>query len=258
MSEEPLLRPEEVAGVLAGLDGDATPDLSGDGPCMPIPYSLREPVALPQEAEPYARKKVEAMAAAIETCWRRELATEVSIEVEGFQQQRAGVALSVVPSPAWTFGFLDPAGGGVAIVLDPGIGLALVEAALGGAGKPVDTGRAPTPLESRVMERLGSAAAAGIRTAAESALMPTGLVVGALPAGLASDGETLGVGLLRIRLPQGERAALLLATAPILSPRRRRRPWTRHRRSARSRPGSDGFGSRSARSCPRDSRTSAS
>jgi flagellar motor switch protein FliM len=211
MSERPVLSPEEVAGVLAGGEVAAAP-------AGPTPYSFREPIAIPKEAEPEARKRVDAAAAEIQETLRTELGAEVGIEVDAFQQQRAAAAVSAIPPPAWLLSFAKPGGGGVALVLPAATALALLERALGGAGAAAETSRGPTALESRVMARILPRMAAALGKALGVELASAGLGVGELSPQVATPGEVLGVGLLRVRQGEGERSALLLASAPLLVP----------------------------------------
>ena len=210
MSGRPVLRPEEVAGVLAGAP-QAQP------PAGPTPYSFREPLAIPRESEPQARKRIEALAAEIQETLRAELGAEVTIEVDAFQQQRASAAIAAMPAPAWLLSFARP-GGGVALVLPAAAALSLLERALGGAGASADASRGPTALESRVLSKILPRMAAAVSRALGADLAPVGLVVGSLPPQVATPGEVLGIGILRIKASDGERSALVLASAPLLAP----------------------------------------
>jgi hypothetical protein len=218
MSEGPLLRPEEVAGVLSGMGANAPePAAAGAGP-GPTPYSLREPVAIPPGAEGEAKKRMASICAALQEALRHELGEDVTLEVDGFQQQAAAAALSAIPAPAWVPSFACETGGGLALVLAPGTALALVERALGGAGGLTDAAREPTPLELRVLGKLGASAAGPLGRMFRGALAPGELGVGRVPRAVAAAGETVGVGLIRVRLGKAERSALVLVAAGLLAP----------------------------------------
>jgi flagellar motor switch protein FliM len=221
MSEGPVLRPEEIAGVLSGVDAAAGAPV-GAPPAGPMPYSFREPLAIPKEAEAPARKRLEDAAAAIGESLRTELGTEIAIELDAFQQQRSQAAVSAIPPPAWLLSFGLRGGGGVALALAPATALSLFERALGGAGSAADASRGPTALESRVMAKILPRMAAGLSRSMGVELTPVGLASAELPAQVASPGEVLGVGLLRIKSSQGERAALVLATCGLLVPAQKR------------------------------------
>ncbi len=230
MSEGPVLRPEEVAGVLSGMEASATPAATTPAP---LPYSLREPVALPPEAEPEARKKVEMATAGLAEILTRALEAEVKIEVEGFQQQRAASVIGVLAPPVWVVSFTGAAGGGgVAVLLHPGLGLALVELALGGIGKPEESGRAPTPAELRVLSRLAAEAMPRMSETFGGDLSHFDTGVGTVPAAIADPGETVGVGVLRAHVPEGDGAALMLVSASLLT-----RPAPTAEETVRGRPG---------------------
>lgn len=217
MSDGPVLRPEEIAGVLSGVDAPVGAPVPA-APPGPMPYSLREPLAIPKEAEGAARKRLEDAASAIGESLRSELGAEVVFELDAFQQQRAQAAVSAIPPPAWLLSFGLRGGGGVALVLAPSTALSLFERALGGVGASADASRCPTALEVRVMAKILPRMAASLSRAVGAELSPVGLSAGELPAQVASAGEVLGVGLLRMKLIQGERAALLLATCGLLAP----------------------------------------
>jgi hypothetical protein len=216
LSEGPLLRPEEVAGVLSGGPDAAPPAVPPDGP---LPYSLREPVAVPPAAEAEARRRVEILTAGLERGLRAQLGPDLSLSVDGFQQQRAGNALGALPAPAWLLCF-GGAGGGMALALAADTGLAWVERAFGGPGAQAPGGREPTPLESRVIRGVAEQVAPALSDLLGGAPIRAALSCGSLPASVAAAGETVGVGLLRVRLAEAERNALLLAPAGVLLPRR--------------------------------------
>lgn len=214
MSEGPLLRPEEVQTVLSGADeATAAAGRSAEGV---LPYSLREPVALPPEAEEPAKQRLNAIAAALSAELSRELGEAVSIEVDSFQQHRAGAALEALPKPVWILSFVERQPGGIALAVPAAVGLALVERALGGVGALPEVSRAPTPLESKLLGRLAAALAPAVASAASAALSAAPLSCGNLPCAVAAPGETVGVGVGRVRLAGAERSALLLASPSLL------------------------------------------
>lgn len=214
MSEGPLLRPEEVQTVLAGADEATAPaGASGGGV---LPYSLREPVALPPEAEAGAKQRLSEIAAAVSAELSRELGEAISIEVDGFQQHRAGAALEALPKPAWILSFVRTQPGGIALALPAPAGLTLVERALGGGGGLSDISRGPTPLESRLLGRLSSLLAPAVASSVGAALSAAPLSRDRLPTTVAAPGETVGVGIGRIRFAGGERSVLLLASPSLL------------------------------------------
>jgi len=218
MSEGPLLRPEEVAGVLSGMGATAPEPLAAGAGQGPIPYSLREPVAIPPGAEGEAKKRMASICATLQEVLRRELGEDLTIEVDGFQQQAAAAALSAIAAPAWVPSFACETGGGVALVLAPGTALALVERALGGAGALTDAAREPTPLELRVLGKLGASAAGPLGRMFRGAMAPGEIGVGRVPQAVAAAGETVGVGLIRVHLGKAERSALMLVAAGLLAP----------------------------------------
>lgn len=219
MSEGPLLRPEEVAGVLSGAPEVPGPPAAPPAAAGPLPYSLREPVAVPPAAEPEARRRIEALSARIEHGLRGQIGPEVALTVDGFQQQRTATALGALPAPAWVLEFAG-AGGGLALALAADTGLALVERVFGGSGAQAASGREPTPLEQRVMRALAEQAARELTALLGGGAARAGFCCGGVSAAVAAPGETVGVGLLRVRLAAGERNALLLAPAGVLLPRR--------------------------------------
>ncbi|HEU4403266.1 MAG TPA: FliM/FliN family flagellar motor switch protein [Candidatus Polarisedimenticolia bacterium] len=210
----PVVRPEEVSSVLKG--GAKAPAAAG-----PTPYSLREPLAIPPDAEPLARRQMEALAAVTQEALLKDLGEGATVELEGFRQQRAGAVLAALPAPAWVLPFSGGPGGGMALALHPGVGLALVELAMGGAGEVGETARPPTSLESRVMGRLVRSLAPPLGRALGATLEPVAVTSGELPESVAAAGETLGVGLLKITMAKGSGAALLLASAGLLPPKAR-------------------------------------
>lgn len=210
----PLLSADEVAGVLSGMSTERTE--SGDA-VTALPYSIREPVAIPPEAETAARERIGALAGALTEALAREIDAPVGLEIDGFQQQRAHAILSALPSPAWILAFARPGGGGAALVLHPGLAMAMVEAALGGTGKPPEAHRAPTAAERRTLSRVAAALARPLGSAMGSEFASASVEVGRVPQAVASAGETVGVGLLRMRLAESERAALLMVTPALLT-----------------------------------------
>ena len=221
MSDEPILRPEEVAGVLGGdaSQGAAPIESAADGP---QPYSLREPVAIPPSAEADARQTLERIVAAFAEVFRSEAKGGIELTLDGMQQQRTSAALSVLPPPAWVVSLARSDGGGVALALNPAVGLALVDLALGGTGSSPEAVREPTPLEGRVLSRLIGAAAKRLEEIVGEPLRPRRLEVGKLPGVVAAAGETVGVGLLRLKICETDYTSLMLVTASLLLPARRK------------------------------------
>jgi flagellar motor switch protein FliM len=225
MAMEPLLRPEEVASVLSP-EGEA-----GGKPAPASPaeastsYSLRRPVAIAAEDEPAARRRLETLSAGLQAALCRELESDVGIEVLGFQQEQAGVAVKTLPQPAWILGFAQDGGGGIALALDPTGALSLVEIALGGAGNTAATGREPTALERRVLNKLCAALVGPLAARSHTRLARGTFEVGGLPPALAAPGETVALGLLKLRFAGAERSGLLLVTPRLLAePARPARP----------------------------------
>jgi hypothetical protein len=125
MAREPVLRPEEVASVLGDIGG-AMPSADATA----LAWSMRRPVVIAPDVEPAARKRLEELARALGEALGFELDAEVGIEVQGFQQEQAGVAFDTLPKPAWVLSFLCKESGGVSLALDPTCALALLELAL--------------------------------------------------------------------------------------------------------------------------------
>jgi len=220
MSEEPVLRPEEIAGVLSGTPDDPTLDAGSPADSGPQVYSLKEPVAIPASAERTARQTLERIAAALGAVLRAEADAGIELTVDGLQQQRTEAALSVLPPPAWVVSLARPGGGGLALALHPAVALALVDLALGGQGRPGESGREPTELENRVLSRLIGSAAEPIAGVLGESVRAATLDVGAVPSNVATGGETVGVGLLRFKIGEEDHASLLLVTAALLLPSR--------------------------------------
>jgi flagellar motor switch protein FliM len=221
MNQDVDLRPEEVSEVLANGsgDGDAAPEQ--DGRNEPKPFSLREPVAIPPEAEPFAKETLEKVVVALNEVVRSEADIECEMTLDGLQQQRSAAALSVMPAPVWVTALRCSGGGGLALALHPTVGLALVEAALGGSGSLPEEGREPTRLESRVLGWFFSRAADRLETLLGRKLSSAGTAIGEVPTQVASPGETMGVGLLRVKIGEQERSCLLMASAALLLPARK-------------------------------------
>lgn len=218
MSEEPVLRPEEVAGVLS-KDGEPATKPSASGP---QPYSLREPVAIPASAEAEATRTLARIVAAFNDVLRGESAGQVEIGLDGLQQHRAEVALSALPAPIWVCSLVRPGGGGVSLALHPVVALALVDLVLGGAGEIPEEGREATPLEARVATKIVASAAKPIAEVLGVEPKPLELRIGEVPPEVAAAGETVGVGLLRLKIGEGDHSSLLLVTASLLLPSTRR------------------------------------
>jgi len=215
MSEEPVLRPEEVAGVLSGeADSVAQPPADGE----PQPYSLREPVAIPPAAEALARERLERVVAVLARRMDAEAEGGIKVALDGFHQQRAAAALSVLPGPVWVTALAAEAGGGIALALQPAVAIALMDRTLGGPGDPVEDGREPTSLEARVVSRMFGAVAGEIGSIVEAALKPLDLATDSVPERVAAAGETVGVSPLRFTIGESDHASLLLASASLLVP----------------------------------------
>jgi flagellar motor switch protein FliM len=217
MVQEPILRPEEVASVLAGeAVGEATAVTATAPDPTPL-YSLRRPVFLSPERLPEARKRLETLADALQQTLRHELQAEIEVEVQGFQQDEARTAIATLPGPVWTLAFLHQEGGGLALVLEPTCALAMVELALGGVGTSGQKGREPTTLERRVLDKLCGSVASELASRCKTAFARGAFTYAATPNELASPGQTLGVGLARVRVASTDRSAVLLATAGVLA-----------------------------------------
>lgn len=211
MSRQPVLRPEEVASVL-GDSGEALPVGEATAPC----WSMRKPVVIAPDGEAVARKRLEELARGLGEALGHELDAEVGVVVQGFQQEQAGVAFDTLPKPSWVLSFLCKEGGGVSLALDPTCALALLELALGGAGNTAASVRPPTSLESRVLSNLWSALTAAYSARCAVSFTAGRFDVGRLPERVAMSGETLGVGLLRLKIADKEHTALLLASPALL------------------------------------------
>jgi flagellar motor switch protein FliM len=214
MSEEPLLRPEEISGVLSA---DETPDATAAGPEAAKPYSLREPLAIPPEQEPLVVQKLERLTAVLREAFEELAGTEIDLQLDGMQQQRAAAALSVVPPPVWVLA-VRARSGGLALALHPIFALTLVDMALGGPGTPADEGREPTAVEARILGRLIASSAPRLGEVVGQTLTPVDLQVGAVSPAVAAPGETVATGLLRIRLGETDHTSLLLGGAALLAP----------------------------------------
>jgi flagellar motor switch protein FliM len=230
MSNEPLLSSEEVASVLATDQPDGATGAGEPSEHTSTAYSLRRPVAIAPEDEPEARKRLERLAANLELALRGELQAEIILELQGFQQEQADAALATLPQPAWVLSLIKSGGGGLALALGATCGLGMVELALGGAGKTAAKGREPTPLETRVLSKLCS-------TLAPTVARKTGVSFGhgvfsqrRSPGELASPGQTLGIGLMKLRIAEADRSGLLLATPDLLRVPAPRKPGTQELR----------------------------
>ena len=220
MSDQPLLRPEEVASVLGA--GEAQPESAegqpGGRPDEPAAYSLREPVVLPASLEQEARARLDAFTERLGHALRQSFDSEVSLALEGFQQQRAEAAIAVLEKPAWILPFRRTGKGRLAVVLSPKLALVVMELALGGLGAAPGEGRGPTPLEQRVLGRLQNRLSEALGTEEES-FSPCIPGFGEVPASFAPAGETVCVGILRFKLGTVDQKGLLLATGPLLVPK---------------------------------------
>jgi flagellar motor switch protein FliM len=210
MTQEPELSPEEVEGVLSGEQAADSDE--------PKPFSLREPVVIPPESEASASGKLEEIVSELSETFRSETDLDFELIFDGLQQQRASVALSVLPPPAWVVSIARPGGGGFSLVLPAAVGLALVDAVLGGGGGIPDEEREPTGLESRVLARFFGRSAGRLGKLTGVQLEPAGFEIGSVPRAVATPGETMAVGLLRTRLGDQEKSCLLLSSAPLLLP----------------------------------------
>jgi flagellar motor switch protein FliM len=217
MKDEPILRPEEIAGVLSGgaEDGAAAAATNDDGP---KPYSLREPVSIPPAAEAQARDNLANLVNVVNESFRAQTGAPVELGLDALQQQPAAAALAALPSPVWVASLARAGGGGLSLALPSVVALGLVDVALGGTGAFPESGREPTPLESRVVSRLLSGCAGPIAELLDEPLKPVALTAGEVPSAVASSGETVGVGLLRFAIGEASQAALLLITASMLLP----------------------------------------
>jgi len=212
MTNKPVLRPEEVQGVLSGGECAADPG--------PQPYSLREPMAIPPAALEVARATMADLVGLLSQSLSG--TTPVELGLDDLQQQTAAAALSALPPPPWIAGLARAENnGGLALALHPSVGLALVDMALGGPGTTSDDARRPTALESRVLQRLLTSAAAPIGDLLSETLVSTNCETGRLPSVIATPGETLAVGLLRFKIGEGHHTSLLLMTASLLLPESR-------------------------------------
>jgi flagellar motor switch protein FliM len=207
----PLLRPDEVASVLSGERAPRPPEATGS----PV-YHLRKPVAIAAEDEPAAARRLGALAGCLAAVLGKSLGAEIALEMQGFRQELAGVALDTLPQPACLLAFLGPGGGGFGLAFDPACAIALVEVALGGSGASAEARRTPTLLESRILTSLAAEIAEPLRRASGLKLESGVFGTAGLPAGLAGRGEPLGVGLAKLRIAGRERSALLLAAPALL------------------------------------------
>ena len=216
MSEEPLLQPEEVASVLGSDDGSGDPGLQPTDEST-TPYSMRQPLTLAPHEEPEARRRAEKIIGALQRALQQELDGEHEITIEGFQQQRADSALTVVPEPAWTLAMTCPPSGGMLLVLNPTLALALVEMAMGGVGNAPENGRAPTPLEVRVIERLAAGLVSRINRQMSQTFAVQPVSIGKVPRSFGTPGEIVGVTVLRIKVSEEtERNSVLLLSTGLL------------------------------------------
>jgi flagellar motor switch protein FliM len=178
-------------------------------------YSLRRPVAIAPDEESSARCRLSRIATALEAALRSALESPISIQITGFQQEQAHAAIDTLPAPGWILAF-PCEDGGFAVAVDPACALSLVELALGGAGNSPAKGREPTPLESRVMQKLCSALAEPLGRSLALTVTSASFRTGSLPDAIATAGRTVCVGVLGIDLAGHERSGLLLATPNLL------------------------------------------
>ncbi len=218
MSEEPLLQPEEVASVLGGdEEGSPDPSLGSSEPAAATRFSLRQPLTLTPAEEQGARQRADKLVEALQKALCQELDGEYEIQIEGFQQERAESALTLVPEPAWSLPMHLDSSGGMLLVLNPALALALVEMAMGGVGNPPENGRGPTPLEVRVAERLIAGLSSRVSHTTDYNFTKGSVSVGKIPSSIAAPGEIVGVTLLRFKLSdEAERTSVLLLTTNML------------------------------------------
>ncbi len=220
MAKEPLLSSEEVASVLSteeqnDTDAGKTPDGSAEERGSTV-YSLRKPVAIAPECETSARQRLEMFANCVETVLQKDLEAEIGIEIQGFQQEQAATAVGSLPQPAWVLSFPHSEGGGISLALDPTCALSLVELALGGAGNTAASGRAPTPLEQRVLTNLCGALSGPLSKISKTSFDSGMFSTPGFPAVVAAPGQTVGIGLLKIKIAETDRNGLIMGTAGLL------------------------------------------
>ncbi len=223
MSEKPLVSPEELASVLSDDGHDEAPREDA-APAAPSTdrYSLRRPLAIPPDAETVAKRRLAETARTLAGCLSATLDAAFDLEVHGFQQQQVRAAIDRLSGPAWVLAFGAGDGGsggpsgGIALGLDPSSALAVVELVLGGSGTYSAEGRMPTRLETRVMEKLARHLARDLGAKLDRPLGVAAFQVGAAPRAVASPGEMVGAGLLRIRISGSERNGVLLVTPDLL------------------------------------------
>ncbi len=220
MGKEPLLSSEEVASVLStdqqqDQDAGKTPDglAADDGSTV---YSLRRPAAIAPECEAVARERLEMFAKCVETVLQKDLEAEISIDIQGFQQEQAATAVGSLPQPAWVLSFPHSDGGGISLALDPTCALSLVELALGGAGNTAASGRAPTPLERRVLTNLCGALSGPLSKISETKFDSGLFSAPDFPAVVAAPGQTVGIGLLTLKIAETDHSGLIMGSAGLL------------------------------------------
>ncbi len=212
MGHEPLLRPEEVSGVLSS---DDPPGAAVEA--QPQPYSLREPLAIPPASQERAQAKLERIVEALGSLLRSTAGREVEVTLDAMQQMRAGAALDTVASPVWVLPLAAGSAGGLALLLPAALALPLVDLWLGGPGGKAEP-RPPTAVESRVLERWLASWAETLRRRVGIEAQATSVLVGEIPRSVAASDEPLAVGLLRLRWSEqgGDRSALLLVAPALL------------------------------------------
>ncbi len=216
MSEEPLLNPEEVASVLAGVEGsDMGPTGSDEGGAST--YSLRDPVIIPPNEVDNAKQKMERFTAGLQTSLAMLLGIEITIDFEGFQQQKITTALGVIPPPQWVISFRHEQPGGVALVLPPVLAMVLMELSLGGVGTAQDEGREPTALERRVMTQFLHSLTPTLNSETGLKMTSGEFECGGIPISFGDPGETVGVTLARFKLNEMEQTGLILANGGFLN-----------------------------------------
>lgn len=213
MAEQPLISAEEVASVLG--TGDAQPE-AGDDAALDTGFSLRRPIGIAPGDEARARERLLEYCGWLTRAVGRELDSVIEIELKGFQQRQVRVALESMSAPLWLLTFAADGGGGLVLVLEAPCALALVELAMGGVGNFRAEPRDPTPLERRVMGGLSDALCKRLNEKARVKFQGAEFRIGAVPARLAAPGETVGAGLLSLKVAGIEHRGFLLGTASLL------------------------------------------
>lgn len=214
MTDQPLVSADEMASVLGSDENqEAAPVASEKG--ATVAYSLRRPLAISPEDEERARARVATISESLIASIRRQLDATLECEEQGFQQQQTSAAVGSLEEPAWILAFEAEGGGGLAFVMDPACSMSLIELALGGAGTSSAGGRAPTNLETRVMNNLGRALLEPFSAKAGVRLNRPIFATGSVPTEVATAGEMVAASILKLKFGDAERGALLLATSSL-------------------------------------------